>query len=518
MERIAIYLRKSRADLEAEARGEGETLTKHRRQLISVANQMKLQVIQIFEEVVSGERIMDRPEAMKLLRAVEDQLFDAVLVMDIDRLGRGDMIDQGTILRAFKTSKTKIITPNKVYDLDNEWDEEYTEFEAFMARRELKVITRRMQRGRVQSVKDGNYIGAHPPYGYVIHKTEKERALVPHPDQAPIVKLIYDWYTHDDPRVRMGGNRIANELNRLGHTSYTGRRWTSSAVLNIIKNAVYIGRIQWKKRETVKATEPGVAYETRTRPREEWIDVEGKHAPLISVEQYQKAQNILKRRYHVPYQVTNRLTNPLAGLIKCGLCNGAMVLRAYTRQQPHLICYNTQCPTKSSRFTYVEQRLIHALTDWLRDYKADWTTWIEHHQQNDPNQTFKIKEKALRTLERELDEVNNQKNRLHDLLEKGIYDEPTYLERAKQLTKRIENTNAAIAEAKKDLQAEKQRLKVKKDFIPNFEQILALYNHSDDPADKNNLLKSVLNYAIYTKEKEQSNDHFTLVLYPKIPQ
>ena len=54
--------------------------------------------------------------------------------MDLDRLGRGDMKDQGIILETFKESKTKIITPRKTYDLTDEFDEEYSEFEAFMAR------------------------------------------------------------------------------------------------------------------------------------------------------------------------------------------------------------------------------------------------------------------------------------------------------------------------------------------------------------------------------------------------
>ena len=53
--------------------------------------------------------------------------------MEIDRLGRGDMEDQGLILKTFKNANTLIVTPRKIYDLNDEFDEEYTEFEAFMA-------------------------------------------------------------------------------------------------------------------------------------------------------------------------------------------------------------------------------------------------------------------------------------------------------------------------------------------------------------------------------------------------
>ena len=42
-----MYLRKSRADIEAEARGEGETLARHEKILLDLAKKMKLNVTQI---------------------------------------------------------------------------------------------------------------------------------------------------------------------------------------------------------------------------------------------------------------------------------------------------------------------------------------------------------------------------------------------------------------------------------------------------------------------------------------
>ena len=173
---------------------------------------------------------MHRPQMIELLEEVEAGKYDGVLCMDIDRLGRGNMQDQGRILDAFKKSGTKIITPRKTYDLSDEWDEEFTEFEAFMARRELKYITRRMQRGRILSVEEGNYIATRPPYGYVIKELENGRTLEPHPDQAPVVKMIFEWYT----KHGMGGSRIAKKLNELGYRTYTGKEWTSYLVINIL--------------------------------------------------------------------------------------------------------------------------------------------------------------------------------------------------------------------------------------------------------------------------------------------
>jgi len=154
---VCIYLRKSRSE---ENMSVEEVLSRHRTTLLAYAKKHKLNVLDIKEEVISGESITRRPKMLELLQEVEDNKYDAVLVMDIDRLGRGNMREQGLILETFKEYNTKIITPNKTYDLDNEFDEEYSEFEAFMARRELKIIRKRLLRGRMKSLEEGNYIAS----------------------------------------------------------------------------------------------------------------------------------------------------------------------------------------------------------------------------------------------------------------------------------------------------------------------------------------------------------------------
>ena len=159
----AIYLRKSRVDLEAEAHGEGDTLARHRKTLLALAAAQQLNVTHIYEEVVSGDTIAARPQMQQLLADVDEGLWEGVLVMEVERLARGDTIDQGIVAQAFKVTDTKIITPLKSYDPNNEFDEEYFEFGLFMARREYKVINRRLQRGRLASVKEGKWVGNTPP-------------------------------------------------------------------------------------------------------------------------------------------------------------------------------------------------------------------------------------------------------------------------------------------------------------------------------------------------------------------
>lgn len=75
MEKYAIYLRKSRIDVEAEKAGEGETLARHRKALLSLAEKRGYYVEKIYEEVVSGETIVSRPQMQALMSDVEKGLY-----------------------------------------------------------------------------------------------------------------------------------------------------------------------------------------------------------------------------------------------------------------------------------------------------------------------------------------------------------------------------------------------------------------------------------------------------------
>ena len=149
------YLRKSRMEEGLET---AEVLRKHHAALDECARRHGLVVLDYFSEVVSGESLYARPQMLRLLEAVEAGRCDAVLCMDLDRLSRGRMRDQGLILDAFRDSGTRIVTPEKVYDLTDEMDDELAEFKTFMSRREYKIINKRLRRGIRRSIEEGCYV------------------------------------------------------------------------------------------------------------------------------------------------------------------------------------------------------------------------------------------------------------------------------------------------------------------------------------------------------------------------
>lgn len=496
---IAIYLRKSRADEELEKTiGEGETLSKHRKALLKFAKEKKLNIVEIKEEIVSGENLFFRPKMLELLKEVEDKTYDGVLVMDMQRLGRGDMQDQGIILKTFKDSNTKIITPQKTYDLNNDFDEEYSEFEAFMSRKELKMINRRMQGGRVRSIEDGNYIATNAPFGYDIDWINKARTLKINLIESEIVKLIFNLYIEGS-----GAGAIAEHLNSLGYKTKFNNKFSPSSVLTILKNEVYIGKVTWKKKDIKKSKMPDKVKDTRTRDKSEWIVVDGKHKAIINEVTWAKTQEILSNKYHVPYQITNGPANPLAGLIICSCCNSKMVMRNL-RGIDRILCKN-KCKNISNRFDNVEKALVKALEEHLKQYKINVP--IKPKLTN-----IKLYEQQIEVLKKELYTLDEQKLKLFDFLERGIYSEELFLERSKNLDERINAITTELNNIKKIIETDKKS--IKKENIIYFENLLDGYKKSNDTRKKNELMKKLIYKAEY--KKESKGDDFEIKIYHKL--
>lgn len=525
MEQYCLYLRKSRADAEAEARGEGETLARHERTLLELAKRQQLNVTEIYREIVSGESIAARPVMQRLLSEVEQGIWAGVLVMEVERLARGDTVDQGIVAQTFKFSGTLIITPTKTYNPGNEFDEEYFEFGLFMSRREYKTINRRLQRGRIASIKEGKYVGNIAPYGYerVKIKGDKGFTLQVVPEEADIVRLVFEWYTkgiqqEDGGFCRIGCGLIARRLNEIKAPTRTGGDWILPTIRDMIRNPVYIGKVRWNNRATVKKMVDGKVI--RTRPRNEDVIIcNGLHPPIIAEETFREAQIIMDSAPARPVVDSKRVQNPLAGLVICGCCGRRMVRRPYQSPYPDtLICPQAKCPNVSSDLERVERHILTALKEWLKSYKLEWG-------EIDFNQSIKqsdILKKSLAEQNEELHRLNSQLSKTYDLLEQGVYDTDVFLERSRSLSERIGEVKEAIPEIESQIETELAKENSLENVIPNVEHLLAVYSTLPTAEAKNNMLKDVLEKVVYLKkERARKNaaalDNFEVTIFPKIP-
>ena len=516
-----IYLRKSRADMEAEERGEGDTYARHEKILTNLADTLKLDVNKIYrEKPISGETIAVRPEVQALLSDVSEGLWDGVLVVEVERLARGDTIDQGIVAQAFKYSNTKIITPVKTYDPNNEFDEEYFEFGLFMSRREYKTINRRLQQGRILSVQEGNFIGNKAPYGYKIIKNEfGDYTLEIIEEEAEIVRLIFQWYIGKGSD-HLGTGGIVKKLNEMGVSTKMNGKWVVSTIQSILRNPVYAGYIRWNHRKTVKKSVNGVVVKSRPRDRNAPI-YKGKHQPIISKKIWDKAQENMLNNRAVPNPSGVATKNPLAGLIVCGCCGKKMVRRPISSRQPYemLICQYSDCDNVASRLSLIEERIVDTLKSWLKNYKVEWDL-NDNQFVKDTSAQKKVLETEIIKAEKRIEKLQIQKNNLFDLLEQKVYSIDTFTERTKIVTESLEIENEKLNNIQEKLTELEKGEETIKNIIPSLENIINVYQATSEPMLKNSLLKTVIKEIVYTKSEggrwHNSLNDFSLIVKPKI--
>ena len=500
----AMYLRKSRADdkdipLE-------KVLKNHYNMLTELADKLKIQIEEenVFREIETGDSISIRPKMQDLLEKVSEGLYEGVFCTELSRLCRGSKIDQEIVSSTFTAAECKIITPSKTYDLaNNEFDEEMVDFGLFMSRREYKTITKRMQRGREQSVKQGKYIGSILPYGYNKEKLEGENGfrLVINEEEAHIVRLIFKWFLEGN----VGASIIAKRLNQGGYPTRKGQVWSYSSVKNILTSNVVAGYLKHGERKYKKYIDTKGNVK-KSRPVNAAVEYyKGLHEAIIPLHEFEKVQDILNSRKQHKSNFDLPLSNPLAGLIKCSECNRIMVKRPCP-QGNFLYCSTTGCKNIGSYLNRVEEHILQALSNTLSDY--------EYYVDNYEQETIKEKRNVdndLKRIEKEIEKLNKQFEKCCTFLEQDVYT----IEVFKDRTSKIKDKIRILEENKKVLEKEfgsDKVIKIKK-LIPKLENVLKNYNTLSIEG-KNELLKSIIKEITYTKKKKSkkgsNEDYFEL--------
>ena len=190
--------------------------------------------------------------------------------------------------------------------------------------------------------------------------------------ESAIVEKIFNIYAYNNVAI----NQVVRQLNDAKYKPRKAKEWTISAVKDILSNPIYIGKIRWDSRKTVKEYKNGKIVNTRPR-NSEYILCEGIHEPIIDVDTWKIVQE--KRSNHIPAVVHNSvIQNPLVGIVYCAKCGKCMQRRPYKAKgwDDTLICSNTQCDNVSSKLYIVENKIISSLKEWLRDYKIDYGEYI----------------------------------------------------------------------------------------------------------------------------------------------
>lgn len=320
------------------------------------------------DEGISGTKIKNRKEFLRLLEDAKQGLFDMVVVKDISRFAR-NTVDLLQSIRYLKSLgiETTFLTANMTVLGQSEFV--LTIFAA-LAQEESANTSKRVKFGKRMNAQKGRVPNL--VYGYDKKAGDYFHLEINH-KEAETVRRIFDWYIQDG----YGALKIAHMLNEEGLLTKRGCAWSQNAVCRILTNELYAGKVINGKQEVTD-------FLTGTRERkdpQEWLVTHQPKLAIVSEEQLQKASSIMKERGKCFQVGKKRQSNKylFSTLIRCGECGWSFrrTVRTYKNTYVRWVCAgrNTGClPCCDNKTSVEEGELIATLEDYF------WTILEDKHE------------------------------------------------------------------------------------------------------------------------------------------
>lgn len=489
-----IYLRKSRADDPNET--VEEILAKHETMLQEHALRELGGLIpeeNIYREVVSGDSIAERTEIKTVLSRIEDPDILGVLVVEPQRLGRGDLGDCDKLISGFRFTHTLVVTPMMTYNLEKKMERRFFQDELLRGRDYLEYTKEILFRGRIAAVKRGCYIRNQAPFGYDRIKIGKDWTLEPN-DRADVVRMIFDWYVKE----KLSTGKIARRLNELGYRTDAGNEWVRDSVRCVINNIHYTGKVRYNYKKLTPVIENGVkVVKSVKQPEEEVVVAEGKHPAIIDQETFDAAQT--RYRSNTSCRPDKELKNVLAGVLRCEKCGRSMGYVPSNPKRgnkpPRVKCYNGH-PQHYPSAVYEE--MVDAVIGTLETVELPS---LRAKLENGDGNAATVQKRRIEKLVKQMTEYRDQEDKQYDLLETGQYTQELFNRRNKALREKMELCEKELHQARQSMP---KNIDYEERIVSLEEAIDALKDPDMDNVVKNKLLREVVERIDYSAT---SNGH-----------
>lgn len=322
--RVAMYLRLSRDD---DGAGNSESIINQREFLSKyVKSQTNWLLVDIYVDDGYTGTNFNRPDFIRMKNDIESEKINLVITKDLSRLGR-DYIGTGYYLeKYFPAKRVRYIAVNDGIDTfeKNNGNNDMGAFKSVVNDMYAKDISKKVRTAKKTKAEKGEFIGAFAPYGYKKHPNDITKLIIDE-EVADVVRYIFTEYNNGN-----GLSCIARRLNEKKiecpsiykqrttkfHCKTFSGLWGHETVKSILMNKVYTGELVQRKGEMV-------SYKVKKYiqlPESEYIIKKNAHEAIISEEEFNLAQSILKAKMHKNHTRKSK-EHLLSGLLYCPRCN-----------------------------------------------------------------------------------------------------------------------------------------------------------------------------------------------------
>lgn len=363
------------------------------------------------DEGISGTKIKNRKEFLRMMSDAEHGLFDMVVVKDISRFARNtvDLLQNIRKLKALGI-ETQFLTANMTSMGNSEFV--LTIFGA-LAQEESANTSKRVKFGKKMNAEKGRV----PNIVYGYDKTIGDYFnLEINKQEAEVVKQIYKWYLQEG----YGAAKIANMLNERGLKTKRNCNWSQNAVCRILTNELYTGKIINGKQEV----EDFLTGKRKDKDEAEWMVVERPDLKMVEPADFEKAKKILHGRHASFHRNRERQSNQylFSTLIRCKECGWSFrrTVRTYKNTYVRWVCSGhngkgaDSCP---NAITVDEDELMDVLQEYFNHILSQKKKVVQYVV-GEFQRTYKAKDENLeyeKELKSQLNKLTKARQKYMDM-------------------------------------------------------------------------------------------------------
>lgn len=471
----------------------------------------------------SGKNI-NRPQFTQLLEDIKSGLINKVIAYRLDRISRS-IADFSQLLLMFEKYNVKFLSATENFDTDTPMGRAMINIVMTFAQLERETIVERVTDNYYFRANNGYWAGGYAPYGYKIKHIvgqdgKKHSVLEVDPEKSKTVKEIFDMYINRNISMR----KISQDLNlRKAPTLKGNSNWGIASVNAILGRPIYteatvkiydyfskLGTQITNDIEQFDGSMTANLYgktkkNVKVKALREYNDMYLSLIncpPLISNENWLKAQNIKGKRKTLPPRSNTSKRSFLCGLVKCGKCGSNFVTQScknrYGIKYTYLICTSKRnmganiCNNKMIEVTKLQDFVLKDMKEYFnsKDINQKIKKYI--------NSKRKISSKAIlqkEELENELTKCNIQIENLINSIADGNAIISKYIN---QKIEKIESHKEEITLKLKNLKEENDldNDKYLIEYIKNIKEKLSTTNFED----LKNICKTVIDKIVITDE------------------
>lgn len=389
--RVGVWIRVS-TDIQVD----GESPARHEERARAYALGKGWEVAEVYRlDAVSGKSVMGHPVTRRMLRDMRAGRIEALVFSKLARLARNtrELLE---FADEFEKGGADLVSLEECIDTSSPAGRVFFTMIAAMAQWEREEISSRVAASVPVRARMGRSTGGKPVYGY----RWADGKLVPHPEEAPVRRLMYELYL--EHRRKLTVSRILNER---GYRTAEGKEWTYSSVGRLLQDPTAKGM----RRANFTRQTAGGGVELKAEEEWVWVPV----APIVSEEVWSECNRILEegRRDHGLHKRKGR--NPkylFSGLVFCGACGGGVKMYPQTGT-PKYRCF--KCTNKVPKDD-LEALFIEQVSDFLLD-DSRVAEYLDHAKRDAEG-----KRSLAEGLAREMEKATRKVSALVDLYQEGV--------------------------------------------------------------------------------------------------